>query len=94
MKWLLALLLAANAAFYAWTQGWLSPLLPLPPELAGREPERLQRQVRPESITVLSPKASASAPSEPAPEASSAEGVAPAASAAASAAAPAPAASR
>lgn len=94
MKWLLALLLAANAAFYAWTQGWLSPLLPLPPALAGREPERLQRQVRPESITVLSPKASASAPSETGTEAPSAEGAAPAASAAASAASPAPSASR
>lgn len=95
MKWVLALVLAANAAFYAWTQGWLSPLLPLPPSLAGREPERLQRQVRPESITVLSPRASASAASEPGAETAPAEGAAPAAAAASAAAsAAAPAASR
>lgn len=68
MRGLLALLVAANVLFFVWAQGWLVsvlPPLPLPPSLAGREPERLQRQVRPESITVLSPKAVATAASEP-----------------------------
>jgi hypothetical protein len=52
LRALLLVLLLANAGFYAWTQGWLAPLLP--PRADGREPERLSRQVRPELITVLS----------------------------------------
>ena len=96
MRGLLALLVAANLLFFAWAQGWLVSVLPtltLPPSLAGREPERLQRQVRPESITVLSPKAVATAASEPG-EGAAADSAPPSASAsangaAASAAAPA-----
>jgi hypothetical protein len=52
LRALLVLLLLANAGFYAWTQGWLAPLLP--PRADVREPERMAAQVRPELITVLS----------------------------------------
>jgi hypothetical protein len=54
------LLLTANLAVYAWTQGWLSPLA-MPPMSSEREPERLAQQVRPESIKLLSPQAAAEA---------------------------------
>ena len=60
LRALLALLLLANAAFYAWSQNWLSPRLAGPrPEV--REPERLQAQQRPELITVMTPKAASAA---------------------------------
>jgi hypothetical protein len=54
-------LLGANALLWAWTQGWLGALAPAPPALQGREPERLQQQVRPEALTVLRPRAVAAA---------------------------------
>ena len=50
-------LIGANLLFFAWTQGWLGPLAPVPPGLQGREPERLDQQVRPEALTVLRPRA-------------------------------------
>lgn len=53
------LLLLANAGFFAWTQGWLDPVLP--PRTEAREPERLAAQFKPELITVLSPKAASAA---------------------------------
>jgi hypothetical protein len=54
------LMLAANLAFFAWTQGWLDDIVGL--RAAGdREPQRLSRQVKPDSVTVLSPDAAASA---------------------------------
>lgn len=60
LRTLLVLLLLANAGFYAWTQGWLAPWLAAPrPE--AREPERLQAQVKPELITVMTPKAASAA---------------------------------
>ena len=60
IKWLAVLLMAANAGLWAWTQGWLGPTLP-PPGERQREPQRLQQQVRPESIVVLSPRAASAA---------------------------------
>lgn len=57
-------LLGVNALLFAWTQGWLGALAPRPPSLQGREPERLQQQVRPEALTVLRPRAAAAASSE------------------------------
>ena len=58
-------LLVGNLAFFCWTQGWLDAVVGV--RAAGdREPERLARQVRPESVRILPP----SAASEPAPEAS------------------------
>ena len=59
LRVVLVLLLLANALFFAWAQGWLSPFLP--PRSEQREPERLAAQVRPELITVLTPKAASAA---------------------------------
>lgn len=62
MRALVGLLLLANLLFFAWSQGWLD-------EVAGvratgdREPERMARQVRPESLRVLTPQAVAAAAS-------------------------------
>jgi hypothetical protein len=50
------LILAANLLFFVWARGWLAPLVE-PPQHGEREPERLARQVRPESIRVLPPQA-------------------------------------
>ena len=64
---LVVLLLVANVAWFAWSQGWLR-VLGLAPTVQA-EPERLERQVRPESLT-LRPldAASAAAPvAAPAP---------------------------
>ena len=47
---LVVLLLIANAAWFAWSQGWMR-VLGLAPTVQS-EPERLQRQVRPEALTL------------------------------------------
>ncbi|QTD45566.1 SPOR domain-containing protein [Ottowia testudinis] len=60
---LVVLLLVANAAWFAWSQGWLR-VLGLAPTVQT-EPERLQRQLRPEALK-LRPLESASAPRAPA----------------------------
>lgn len=60
LRRLLFLLLLANLLFFAWSQGWLAEVTGLRPD-PQREPERLARQVRPESVVVLPPPASASA---------------------------------
>ncbi len=60
IKWLALLLVLANVAFWGWTQGWGGQAWQ-PPEARQREPERLQQQVRPESIVVLSPRAASAA---------------------------------
>lgn len=60
IKWLALLLVLANVAFWGWTQGWGGPAWP-PPEARQREPARLQQQVRPESVVVLSPRAASAA---------------------------------
>ena len=49
------LLLLANLVFFGWSQGWLDAFGLRPG--GEREPERLQRQVRPEVIRVLPPVA-------------------------------------
>lgn len=62
LRVLLVLLLLANGLFHGWVQGWLAPLLAPPRHGAHeREPGRLQAQVRPESITLLSPVAASAA---------------------------------
>lgn len=53
-----AALLVANVVFYAWTRGWLGDSAP---ELADREPGRLERQVQPEAVRIL-PSGSLAAP--------------------------------
>lgn len=60
LRALVVLVLLANAAFFAWTQGWLSPWVSSP-LLGERDPARLAAQVRPETVTVLSPKAASAA---------------------------------
>jgi hypothetical protein len=54
MRFIVAALLIANLAFYAWTQGWLDDVVGVRAD-SEREPERLARQVHPELIRSLSP---------------------------------------
>jgi hypothetical protein len=63
---LVLLLIAANLAWAAWSQGWLRPLgLDAQPQT---EPERLARQVRPEAVRIqpMHDEAASAAPEEPA----------------------------
>jgi len=74
-------LLLANAGYYAYTQGWLRSAGLVTPEQA--EPQRLQQQIRPETLKVLRAQGATNNPTPtPAPAA------APAADTAASAPAP------
>lgn len=57
---LVALLLIANLGFFAWTQGWLDGVVGVR-SIGDREPDRLQRQVRPEAVRVLTPQAASGA---------------------------------
>ncbi|MEN9630714.1 MAG: hypothetical protein RJA10_3942 [Pseudomonadota bacterium] len=59
LRALVLVLLLANGGFFAWSQGWLAPLLP--PRADVREPERLAAQHRPDLVTVLTPKAASEA---------------------------------
>jgi hypothetical protein len=52
LKSLVMLLLAANLGFYAWCKGWIDGGVAA---RGDREPERLARQVRPESVRILPP---------------------------------------
>ncbi len=72
MRALIALLLLANLAFFAWTQGWLDSVVGMR-SIGDREPERLLRQVRPELIRIL-PPASGASEAAPALTTSSADG--------------------
>lgn len=54
LRLLVVLLLMANAGFYAWHVGWLTPLLGTQ-AAAGRDPQRLHEQVNAERLIVLSP---------------------------------------
>jgi hypothetical protein len=51
LRWVIALLLTANAGYFLWTQGHLAPLGLAP--AVEREPERLQGQIRPELQRLL-----------------------------------------
>lgn len=53
---LIALLIAANLAFFGWTRGWLDTVVGVPGG-GGREPDRQQREVRPELVQLLTPEA-------------------------------------
>lgn len=82
LRWTVALLIAANALYFAWTQGYLASAGFAPK--VEREPERLQQQVRPEAFRLLNgnplpPAANAPTPapapgSAPEPAASSVAG--------------------
>jgi hypothetical protein len=56
------LLLVANLVFYAFTQGWLDGVIGARAN-GDREPERLEHQVRPQWVKVLTPQAVADAAS-------------------------------
>jgi len=56
LRALILALLVANGVFFAWTQGWLDSFVGTR-SIGDREPERLQRQVRPESVRILPPEA-------------------------------------
>lgn len=60
LRWTVALLIAANLAFFAWTRGWLTPVVGLSPQ-GDRDPQRLQQQVHPERVEVLAPDAASAA---------------------------------
>ena len=71
LKWLVLALLAANLAFFGWTQGWLDDVVGVR-AIGDRDPGRLARQVRPESVVILTPEAVAAAASAASAAASSA----------------------
>ena len=50
LRKVLALLIVLNLVWWIWARGWLAPL-GLPATLAG-EPERLERQIHPEALSV------------------------------------------
>jgi len=60
LRWAVAVLLLANLGFFAWTQGWLDPLVGAPAD-SEREPERLARQLRPEAVKLLPARAASAA---------------------------------
>ena len=62
LRVLIAAVLIANLAFFAWSQGWLDAVVGAR-SIGDREPERLQRQVRPETIQILAPEAASAAAS-------------------------------
>ena len=74
-------LLLANAGYYAYTQGWLRSAGLVTPEQA--EPQRMQQQIRPETLKVLRAQGATNNPTPP-----PAPAAAPAADTAASAPAP------
>jgi hypothetical protein len=90
LKTLVLALVVANLGFYAWSSGWIGGGA----SHGDREPERLARQVRPESIRILPPGSieaprSRSAPAAPAASPAPPTPSPPAASAATVSAAPA-----
>jgi hypothetical protein len=52
LRALVVALLVANVAFFTWTQGWLDSLVGAR-AIGDREPERLARQVLPETVRIL-----------------------------------------
>jgi len=61
LRALLALLIAANLLFVAFSHGWLDGVAGLS-SLGDREPDRLAKQVRPQTIRLLPVGGAASAP--------------------------------
>ncbi|MBT9491610.1 MAG: hypothetical protein IV107_04530 [Paucibacter sp.] len=58
LRTLVLLLLALNALFFGWSQGWLDRVVGI--KAGGdREPERMANQVHPERVSVLSAQAAA-----------------------------------
>jgi hypothetical protein len=53
LRTVILLLMLANGAYYAWTQGMLQPVGLVPAQQS--EPHRLSQQIKPEAIRVLTP---------------------------------------
>lgn len=87
MRALVLLLVLANLAFFAWTQGWLDEVTGIRAH-GDREPERLGRQVQPELVQILSPQAARGTPPPPAQAAPATPATVPTPAAAPSPAAP------
>ncbi len=64
LRTLVLLLVIVNAAFFAWTQGWLKGVVDLQPD-SQHEPQRLSRQVNADQIVVVSASTSQPASTEP-----------------------------
>lgn len=60
LRIVVGLLLLANLAFYAWSQGWIDGLVGVRAH-GDREPERLAKQVQPEAVRILTPQLVAAA---------------------------------
>src|SRR3954468_9174344 len=54
LRTVIFLLLLANGAYYAWTQGLLQPIGLAPTQQS--EPHRLAQQIKPQAIRILSPE--------------------------------------
>jgi cell division protein FtsN len=66
LRWVVVLLVMANAAYFAWTQGYLDGLGWAPVE--QREPQRMAEQVKPDMLRLLNgPKAAVPEPVAPTP---------------------------
>lgn len=52
LRWVVAVLLVANGLYFAWTQGHLVAI-GFPPTADPREPQRLTKQIAPESVRLL-----------------------------------------
>lgn len=72
LRWVIVLLVLANAGYFVWTQGYLDGLGMAPVD--QREPERLAQQVKPEVLRLLNGPKGASAPVVDAPAAPTAPG--------------------
>lgn len=57
LRSLVLVLLLVNAAFYAWTHGWLNSLTGVQPD-AQHEPQRLAQQVHPDKLILVASGAS------------------------------------
>lgn len=55
LRSLVLILLIVNAAFFAWSQGWLNQMVGVQPN-AQHEPQRLSQQIHADKIVVLAPK--------------------------------------
>ncbi len=62
LRWVIVLLVLANAGYFVWTQGHLAPLGLAPVEQS--EPERLQAQIKPEALRLLNGPKDPSAPTD------------------------------
>ena len=66
-RWMVLTLIFINVGYFSWGQGWLLPY-GLGPTLL-REPQRLQQQIQPQSITLVSDQEAAKLLAPPIPDA-------------------------